>query len=58
MINILKYIMRDIQEVLRLLHVENKQLKTENLKLKTDYALIKKENNRIMSQYHNSKNRS
>lgn len=55
MIYLLKYIIRDIQKILKLLHVENKKLQEENKKLKNDYSLIKKENTRIVNQYHRSK---
>ncbi len=52
---LLSYLIRDIQEILRLLRQENKLLSEENKKLKYDYSLVKKENTKLINQYHNNK---
>lgn len=49
------YLIRDVQEILRLLRKENKRLAEENLQLKKAYAEVKKENTRLLNQYHQGK---
>lgn len=49
------YLIRDVQEILRLLRKENRRLIEENDQLKKAYAVVKKENTRLLSQYHQGK---
>ena len=49
------YLIRDVQEILRLLRKENRRLIEENDQLKKAYAAVKKENARLLSQYHQGK---
>lgn len=51
----LSYLVRDIQYLLKLLRVDNRSLREENEKIKNDYLLIKKENTKILNQYHREK---
>lgn len=52
---LISYLIRDVQEILRLLRQENRLLSEENKKLKYDYSLVKKENTRLLNHYHNNK---